>query len=147
MVASLEDHLGYWLRFVSNYVSQRFGERLAERGIGIGEWVLLRLLHDGPAAPSTLAARTGMTRGAISKLADRLESRALAKRTPDRQDRRYQAISLTPQGRALVPKLAALADENDAHFFQHLTPAERERITTALREIVRRHGLRSLPVA
>jgi DNA-binding MarR family transcriptional regulator len=34
-------------------------------------------------------------------------------------DRRQQILSLTARGRALVPRLARLADDNDAHFFGH----------------------------
>lgn len=45
-----------------------------------------------------------------------------------------------------MPKLAALADQNDAEFFAHLSPAERGSIERAMREIVRRHGLKAVPV-
>jgi len=36
-----------------------------------------------------------MTRGAISKLADRLSAKALLTRVPGRQDRRYHDVALT----------------------------------------------------
>ena len=96
--------------------------------------------------PSTLAEKIGMTLGAISKLADRLAAKALVTRTTSDEDRRYQALALTSKGRAMVPKLAALADQNDAEFFGHLKAAERESIEAIMREIVNRHGLRSVPV-
>jgi DNA-binding MarR family transcriptional regulator len=67
-------------------------------------------------------------------------------RTTSDEDRRYQALALTSRGRAIVPKLAAIADQNDAEFFGHLKAAERESIITAMREIVRRHGLKGVPV-
>jgi DNA-binding MarR family transcriptional regulator len=88
----------------------------------------------------------GMTRGAISKLVDRLAGRALVRRAISGDDRRYQALAITAKGRALLPKLAALADENDAAFFGHLDAAEQERIRSVMREIVRRQGLKSVPV-
>ncbi|MBL8583637.1 MAG: MarR family transcriptional regulator, partial [Rhizobiaceae bacterium] len=71
-VSALESHLGYWLRLVSNRVSHGFARKLAGREIIAAEWVVLRELHDSAAAPSRLAERLGMTKGAISKLADRL---------------------------------------------------------------------------
>jgi DNA-binding MarR family transcriptional regulator len=146
-VSPLEAHLGYWLRFVSNQVSHSFSLKLGERGVTVAEWVVLRELYEREAmAPSALAERIGMTRGAISKLADRLEAKALVTRTTSVEDRRYQALAITAKGRALLPKLAALADENDAAFFGHLNAAEQERIKSAMREIVRRHGLKSVPV-
>ena len=146
-VSPLEAHLGYWLRFVSNQVSHSFSLKLAERGVSVAEWVVLRELYECEAmAPSALAERIGMTRGAISKLADRLETKTLVRRTISEADRRYQAVAITAKGRALLPKLATLADENDAAFFSHLTTAEQERIKSAMRDIVRRHGLKSVPV-
>lgn len=146
-ISPLDAHLGYWLRFVSNHVSHAFAAKLAGRGVTVAEWVVLRDLHDRDGvAPSLLADRLGMTRGAISKLADRLAAKGLLTQTADPDDRRYQTLALTPEGRALVPNLSALADRNDADFFGHLDPAERARIEDALKGIVRRMGLRSIPV-
>jgi DNA-binding MarR family transcriptional regulator len=146
-VSPLEAHLGYWLRFVSNQVSHAFNLKLAARDVTVAEWVVMRKLYECDSlVPSTLADRIGMTRGAISKLADRLAAKALVIRTIDDEDRRYQALALTAKGRATVPKLAALADQNDAEFFGHLSAAERQRIERAMREIVHRHGLKSVPV-
>ncbi len=83
--------------------------------------VVLRDLFDGDGvAPSLLADRLGMTRGAISKLADRLIAKELIERTASMEDRRQQTLSLTAAGRKLVPALSALADRNDAEFFGHL---------------------------
>ncbi|NUB24180.1 MarR family winged helix-turn-helix transcriptional regulator [Azospirillum brasilense] len=146
-VSPLDAHLGYWLRFVSNHVSHAFAAKLAGRGVTVAEWVVLRDLYgqDGM-APSLLADRLGMTRGAISKLADRLAAKGLLTQTADPDDRRYQTLALTPEGRALVPDLSALADRNDAEFFGHLDPAERARVEDTLKVVVRRMGLRSVPI-
>jgi len=146
-VSPLEAHLGYWLRFVSNQVSHSFSVKLAGRDITVAEWVVLRELYEcADMVPSVLAEKIGMTRGAISKLVDRLSARGLATRTSSDEDRRYQALALTAKGRAMVPKLAALADQNDAEFFGHLKAAERENVKAIMREIVNRHGLKSVPV-
>src|ERR1700761_574401 len=114
-ISNLEDHLGYWLRSVSNQVSQAFARKILTRDVTVAEWVMLRVLYEHDAmAPSALAERLGMTRGAISKLTDRLVDKALVTRTVDQGDRRYQALALTAAGQALVPELSALADRNDA---------------------------------
>jgi DNA-binding MarR family transcriptional regulator len=148
LVSPLEAHLGYWLRFVSNQVSHAFGLKLADRGVTVAEWVVLRELHGVEAlAPSALAERLGLTRGAISKLADRLVAKKLLTRTAGERDGRFQSLALTPAGRALVPELSALADRNDAEFFGHLAPGERAQVEAVMKEIVRRHGLRSIPIA
>lgn len=145
-VSDLTDHLGYWLRFVSNHVSLAFARTVAEHGVSVAEWVLLRQLLDGPLAPSALAEHTGMTRGGITKLADRLIGRSLLTRAADPRDGRAQLLRLTPAGRALVPKLAALADRNDAEFFDHLSARDRAALLRILQGIVERRGLSSVPI-
>lgn len=146
-ISGLEDHLGYWLRYVSNQVSHAFSRKLAAREVTVAEWVMLRELYecDGM-APSALAGRLGMTRGAISKLVDRLVAKSLLTRVPGKPDRRYQDLTLTAAGRALVPELSALADRNDAEFFGHLKPADRATIERIMEDIVTKLGLRTLPV-
>jgi DNA-binding MarR family transcriptional regulator len=104
------------------------------------------LLDEEPTTPSALADRLGMTRGAISKLADRLADKTLIARKADRNDRRSQKLTLTTAGRKLAPVLAALADANDAEFFGHLNQDEHAAIEAAMREIVRRRGLRAVPI-
>lgn len=146
-VASLESHLGYWLRAVSNQVSGAFAARVETLGVSVAEWVVLRLLFDTEGTPpSELADATGMTRGAISKLADRLMRKGLVAQRLDTEDRRYQKLSLTAAGRALVPKLAALADKNEEEFFGHLKAAERKAIETMMRGVIARRDIRAMPV-
>jgi DNA-binding MarR family transcriptional regulator len=145
--SDLTAHLGYWLRYVSNHVSQAFARKVEEHGVTVAEWVLMRQLFDEDAlAPSRVAERMGMTRGAVSKLADRLIAKSLLVRTPDPEDGRAQTLSLTRAGRSMVPKLAALADANDAEFFDHLAPDDRAALLRILRGIVEKRGLKSLPV-
>jgi DNA-binding MarR family transcriptional regulator len=147
VVSSLDAHLGYWLRFVSNHVSHAFSLRIAAHEITVAEWVMLRQLFDEDATmPSALAARLGLTRGAISKIAARLVDKGLIERAASKDDRRSHSLALTAAGRKLVPVLSALADRNDEEFFGHLDPVERATIETALKEIVRRQGLRAVPI-
>ncbi len=146
-VPDLTAHLGYWLRYVSNHVSQAFARKVEANGVTVAEWVLMRrLLDEKEIAPSRLAERAHMTRGAITKLADRLIAKSLLLRVADPQDGRAQTLSLTPAGRALVPRLAALADANDAEFFDHLSDKDRAALLRILRGIVKRRDLKSLPV-
>ena len=132
MASDLETHLGYWLRFVSNHVSHAFSLKLQAYDVTVAEWVVLRELFDGDgASPSTLA--------------DRLIAKDLIGRTVSTEDRRQQTLALTAAGRKLVPALSALADRNDAEFFGHLPPSERAALEKTLRDIVRRHDLKTIP--
>lgn len=143
----LDDHLGYWLRLVSNAVSHRFARTVDAEGVTVAEWVLLRMLFDQPSiAPSPLAARMGMTKGAISKLADRLLDKRLIERKGNPADKRAHTLSLSEAGRALVPRLASLADANDHAFFNVLEPEQQQLLLQLLQNIAQAHGLKQAPL-
>jgi DNA-binding MarR family transcriptional regulator len=146
-VSNLQDHVGYWLRFVSNNVSQAFAQKVEARGVTVAEWVLMREMFDaGAANPSHLADTLGLTRGTVSKLVERLCRKNLARRSAVGPDRRYHTVALTPPGRKLVPVLARLADENDREFFGHLSAEQRSRLVDQLTNLVQRHGWKDRPV-
>jgi DNA-binding MarR family transcriptional regulator len=145
-VSDLREHLGFWLRIVSNGVSHSFARKLQADGFIVAEWVLLRELYDGALAPSRLAEQMGMTKGGITKLADRLVAKGLIERMADPDDKRAQTLGLTAQGRGVVPALAGLADHNDEEFFGDLTDADRDLLDRLLRKIVEKHKLTAIPV-
>jgi DNA-binding MarR family transcriptional regulator len=146
-ISDLGDHLGFWLRFVSNAVSQSFARKVEAKGVTVAEWALMRALYDaGAGAPSRAAERLGMTRGAITRLADRLIDKGLLLRRADPADGRAQTLALTAKGQRLVPELAAFADQNDADFFGDLPAKERAHLEQVLRAIIARRGLKHIPV-
>ncbi|MBS2010923.1 MAG: MarR family transcriptional regulator [Cyanobacteria bacterium SZAS TMP-1] len=150
-ISSLEDHLGYWLRFVSNHASQAFSTKVESEGVTIAEWVVLREMFDHSSVnPSQLAERLALSRGAVSKLVDRLVSKGLVEKQQSKTispnaDGRYQTIELTRTGRTLVPKLARLADKNDIEFFGHLSTKQKKKLVLLLKEIVTTHGWKKVP--
>lgn len=145
--STLDAHLGYWLRMVSNAVSQSFARKVEREGVTVAEWVFLRALYDaGQVAPSQLAEGMAMTKGAISRLAERLLEKSLIERRANPDDKRAHTLVLNPEGRKIVPRLAALADENDEEFFGALAPEERRQLSRLLRKIVRERQLASIPV-
>ncbi|MFZ3215381.1 MAG: MarR family transcriptional regulator [Candidatus Acidiferrales bacterium] len=147
-VSQLQSHTGFWLRAVSNHVSHAFARKLLASRVTPAEWVVLREMYDREdMSPSLLADLAGMTRGAASKLIDRLVAKKLVSRRENAGDRRYQDIALTPAGRTLVPSLAAIADRNDQELFSRLTPAEHRALLTVLKKLVQVHGLRKSPIA
>ncbi len=146
-VSDLKTHIGFWMRFVSNHVSHAFARKVIECGVTVAEWVVLREMYsrDGM-SPSKVAEACGMTRGAASKLIDRLVGKGLIVRKERSDDRRYQDIALSAAAVCLVPTLATLADENDREFFSSLTKAERQTLLEILKKLVQAHGLRQLPI-
>jgi DNA-binding MarR family transcriptional regulator len=147
-VSTLDAHLGFWLRFVSNHVSTRFSQLVVDEGSTVTEWVALRTLFDKPQTThAELIEALGMTKGAASKVVSRLQEKGLAQRELAKGSAREQVLLLTPQGRALVPRLAALADQNEEHFFGHLSARERQALMKAFQALAAQHHLKELPVA
>jgi len=142
----LDKHLGYWLRLVSNRVSGGFTRALQSKQVSVGEWVALNLIEHGAGRRSTdIAALTGMTRGALSKILDKLECKGWISRQTTSEDQRAQSLSLTNKGARALPQLAAIADGNDEHFFRCLTATERATLEALLRKLTAAHGIDQHP--
>jgi DNA-binding MarR family transcriptional regulator len=104
------------------------------------------LSGQAPMPPSRLADRMGLTRGAVSRLADRLIAKRLVCREASPDDGRAHTLELTARGADMVPELAELADRNDAACFAHLSAHERRCLERMLKETVARLGLTSVPI-
>lgn len=147
-VSPLKSHLGYQLRIVSNAVSHSFARKLAAREVTVAEWVILREMYssDERTSPSGVAELTGLTRGAVSKLIDRLLHKGLVTRTESSDDRRCQDVKLTAKAVQGVPKLAEIADENDEIFFSVLSSSERKKLMKILVKLAELHRLKTNPI-
>lgn len=143
----LKVHLGYWLRLISNEVSGTFAQALQERQISVAEWVAMNQVATMPEpTPARVATAMGMTRGAVSKILDKLEAKKLVLRTTSRHDNRVQLLSLTGPGKRLLPALTAIADRNDKHFFDALDQVEQARLRVLLCKLAESHHLSHTPV-
>ncbi len=147
-ISDLRSHLGFWMRFVSNHVSQSFARKIEKQGVTVAEWVILREMyeHKDKISPGIIVKQTGLTKGAVSKLVDRLHTKKLVERLCAKDDKRFQEIALTEEGRVLVPKLAHSADRNDDEFFGCLGRKEQEALEQILKLIVSKNQLTQTPV-
>ena len=84
-----------------------------------------------------------MTRGVVARLVRQLGEQGLVVATEAPAERGQPSLALSPKGRALIPKLALLAEQNDREFFGRLGDERRELIEAALQEIIlsRRFGI------
>lgn len=142
----LESHLGYWLRRVSNAVSGTFARALQEKQTSIAEWVLLRELHErGRTTPGELADRFGLTRGAVSKIVDKLDAKGWIQTEAKEGDSRFRLLSLTRTGRRSLPILAEIADENDARYFDCLSAKEKITLRALLAKVADHNRIHDIP--
>lgn len=139
-ISNFEDHLGYRLRCLSNYIHDSFASRLAKHNISVPQWVVLRVIYDKNGITLNNAAKIiGVDKSSLSRMVERLVGRGLLKRS-EGQDRRSMGIELTKVGLELVPKLADLADINEEVFFKALDKEERERLLNVIKKLLSDNG-------
>ena len=145
-MSGLEMHLGFWLRRVSNAVSGAFSRALQEKQASVAEWVLLRELFErGQSTPGDLAEVSGLTRGAVSKIIDKLEAKGWIQADAKEGDGRFRLLSLTSEGRRNLPVLAKVADTNDARFFGCLEQAEKKALRELLTKVADHNRIHDVP--
>ncbi len=143
----LELHLGYWLRRVSNRVSGEFARRLQARRTSVAEWVVLCHVQERPGiTPGELAEALGLTRGAVSKVIDKLEAKDWITGSTNPEDNRVRLFSLTRQGSRVLPELAEIADGNDEAFFDVLEADERATLRRLLAKLADLHHIGAVPI-
>ena len=132
-----ETSLSAMLRLVANRITVAEAAALRMYGVTAAEAALLRELHAaGAVAPSVLAHRLGITRGAVTKLVDRLKAKQLLVRAKGRGDGRMQTIALTGAGARLVPDLVAVAARVEAKISGRLDAAGRVGLAKGLTRII-----------
>lgn len=140
--SGLEDHTGYWLNRMRGLVHSRFGAALAGYGVTVAQWsVLITVYREDATTPQAIARHIDLDPGALTRLLDRMEEKGLVLRLPVDDDRRRIRIALTPRAAALAPQLAALADANDAAFFEALPAHDQAEFRRLLGDLLRAQGV------
>ncbi|HLI67923.1 MAG TPA: MarR family transcriptional regulator [Caulobacteraceae bacterium] len=97
---------------------------------------LIPLLDATGARPTTLAARAGITKQAISQLVRELEKRGYVEQAADSSDTRAKIVRLTPRGVALRAACFAVRQEMQAAAGAALGPARMARFRKDLAELM-----------
>ena len=135
------------MRFVSNQVSHAFARKLKQSGVSVAEWVVMREMYgESQTSPSVVAGRIGMTRGAMTKIIDRLLPKVSSRGARAAATADIRRLRSPLRAGASFPALAALADQNDEEFFHPLSQKERETLLSILQKLVQAHGLEKLPI-
>jgi glycine/D-amino acid oxidase-like deaminating enzyme/DNA-binding MarR family transcriptional regulator len=101
--------------------------------------VLAALRRAGPPyqlSPTDLYNSLLITSGAVTNRLERLAAAGLVTRVPDLDDGRSLLVALTPKGRRLIDRVAALHYEREREFLAAFSPRERETLAHALRRFL-----------
>lgn len=138
----------HWLRAAERRVSRRWAGLLKEVNLLPSEWEALREMYKHRVASSAVLARaTGMTKGGVSKLINRLVRKGFLTKEVSRFDRRYREIALTEVGVRIVLDMSCVEGGHEDASFRHLGSKLRRETTegltrAALRPRPRLRGLR-----
>jgi DNA-binding MarR family transcriptional regulator len=126
------------IHVLSSQIGRAFYGEIARRhGVTVPEWrVLLSLAQHPQATAADIAARWAMEKMAVSRAVRRLERDRLIARRPVRNDRRRQALRLTPAGRRLYRRILPAADARYHAIMACLGPSERARLRRLLARLI-----------
>ncbi|MBM9464730.1 MarR family transcriptional regulator [Aeromicrobium sp. YIM 150415] len=124
------------LTLVAGRVNRDIGTVLAPDELSVDQWSVLDYLEaTGPCTMTALANATGISGATLTRIVDRLVSRALVYRNADRGDRRRVHVHLSERGREttqeLRPRIRAAEDRTTAQ----LSTKERDELTRLLHRI------------
>ncbi len=103
------------------------------KGLTLPQMHALELLGvHGPLRMKELADRMGVTTGTLTALADRLESKSLIRRAPNKEDRRSYLVELTDKGRERFLEHDKLHVQITREITAGLSPEETELFSAAL---------------
>lgn len=104
--------LPYRLAKAASRVSRAYAAHYeAAFGLSTAEWrVLAHLSQEAAVSIREIHARIDMDKSRASRAASRLEAAGLIAKAPNAADRRLVALSLTAEGRAVMARLAPLAE-------------------------------------
>ena len=133
MERSLLDSPSYQLiRMLGRYKSL-VADGLDRYGLHLGqEFYLAQLWREDGVTSADLAARTGVSAPAVTKVVTGLERAGLVHRERDSSDARLVRIRLTEAGRALREPVSRVWHEAERAFWGGLTDDERSRVRTAV---------------
>ncbi|MFJ3662687.1 MarR family winged helix-turn-helix transcriptional regulator [Streptomyces sp. NPDC090119] len=109
---------------------------IATEGLKLPQYaVLAAVAEHGPVAQADLVRRLGFDPKDVVLLVNHLEAAGLAVRAPDPDDRRKNAVTVTPAGRETLRRCAALAERANAELLAPLSAEEGRRLMELLRRV------------
>ncbi|RYE91348.1 MAG: MarR family transcriptional regulator [Myxococcales bacterium] len=106
----LDRFLPFRLSVASNAVSRAIARAYEARfGLKVTEWRLIAVLAEGGLTQQAIVERTVLDKVSVSRAAQALVDRRLARREPVEGDARSHLLTLTPEGQRLHDEVAPLA--------------------------------------
>lgn len=120
---------GYLMVHIAEHATDRFERELDGEGIRSKHaQVLVVIDAEGPMSQRALGRRLRIDKSPMVGVVDDLERLGLAERRRADNDRRVQAIHLTPEGRRVLRRVLRLAEDENERTFGVLDDDERAQL-------------------
>lgn len=128
----------YRIVALGHAISDRLSRAYRDENLTIPEWRVLAVIAQADAvAARDVVRQTPMDKMTVSRAVASLEEKGFVARAPDARDKRVSAMSLSPTGRALFDRVAALAIQFEDELLATLDPNERSAFEHALAKLER----------
>ena len=129
----VEAQVGHLLRRAHQRATAIFLEKIGASDVTPTQFAALVKLHDeGSLSQNHLGRLTAMDRATILGVIRRLSERGFIERVDDPNDRRRTALSLSPEGKALVERLIPNGFTVSEAILEPLSSAERQTFLSLL---------------
>src|SRR5262245_50599973 len=137
----LRNCVGRLLTQVRMSMAEALDAELAPLGLTAAQFVILVMLADSDAdSASGLCKSVSYDQGAMTRMIDRLERKGFVRRARCVDDRRRVNLELTPEGKAVYPKLIAAAAAVQNRMLQGFSKAEVDQLEAMLRRMLSNAG-------
>ncbi|SEO44670.1 MarR family winged helix-turn-helix transcriptional regulator [Amycolatopsis saalfeldensis] len=123
---------------LSFLIQRVLSETGAEHDLSIVQIRLLGVLRDRRPGMLELGSHLGLDKSSMTGLVGRAEKRGLVQRTPSPHDGRAVLVSLTPLGRQLMQRCAAVIGRQITELTEPLTATQRAQLTQLASALVGR---------
>ena len=129
----LSEFLPYRIVSLGDRLSRALAGAYADEGVTIPEWRVLAVISQEPRmAARDVVAKTPLDKMAVSRAVAALEDKGLVRRSEDPNDRRVALLSLSPEGRVIFNRIAALALDFERRLLDELSADEQKRLRATL---------------
>lgn len=139
-LAALYGRPGFKLRRAHQVAVSVFAEECGAFGVTTTQYGILVVLRERPGLDQIGVAKAlGLDRSTTAMVVAKLESRALLRRSPSREDGRKLAVTLTAKGARLLAELTPAAERARRRLLAPLTVAEAEMLNALLEKLLNHH--------
>lgn len=133
-----EDSIGFLLSRSTNLLWKHLTRNFLNKGFDVTPeqfGVMMKLYHLGDMSQKTIAKLTFKDKVSITKIVNNLEKKSLIARGNDNNDKRIKIISLTKEGKNILPHLYEIANCTIERSLQNTGKSDIEGFKTVLRNI------------